>query len=59
MKILEQFRRMLVGRVLTIIEGCIADSDQREAVKSLIRQAIQQSLSELEAELRGQTQTEM
>ena len=57
MEVLREFRRKLVGRVLTIIEGCISDSDQREAVKSLMRQAIQQSLGELEEELRGQTQT--
>ena len=59
MQVLANFRRMLTGRLLTIIEASVADLNQREALKSLIRQAIQQSLGELEAELRGQTQTEM
>ncbi len=57
MKVLDTFRRMLTGRLLTVIEAAIADLNQREALKSLIRQAIQQSLTELENDLRGETNT--
>ena len=57
--VLSEFRRHLVGRILTQIDASIADERQAEALKSVIRQHIQQSLSELEEELRGETQTEM
>ena len=56
MQLLENFRRMLTGRLLTVIEAAIADLNQREALKSLVRQAIQQSLQELEEALRGETE---
>lgn len=57
MKVLDNFRRMLTGRLLTVVEAAIADLNQREALKSLVRQAIQQSIAELENDLRGETTT--
>jgi len=56
-KVLDNFRRMLTGRLLTVVEAAIADLNQREALKSLVRQAIQQSIAELENDLRGETTT--
>lgn len=51
--IFEEFRNKLWGRILTVAELALPDPKQREAFLSLIRQAIQQSLVELEVELRG------
>ncbi len=55
--ILHEFRRHLIGRILTQIDASISDERQAEALKSVIRQHIQQSLEELEAVLKGETQT--
>ena len=52
--IFERFRKDLWGKLLTITGACILDPKQREDVKSLMRQAIQQSLDKFEAELRGE-----
>lgn len=52
--VFEQFRRKITGRLLTIIEAAVRESRQRDAVMSLTRQAITQSLQELTDELRGE-----
>ena len=52
--IFERFRRDLWGKLLTIVGACIQDPKQREDIKSLLRQAMQQTLDKFEAELRGE-----
>jgi len=51
--IFERFRKDLWGKLLTITGACIQDPKQREDIKSLLRQAMQQSLEKFELELRG------
>ena len=50
--VFDRFRRDLWGKLLTIIGACVTDPKQREDIKSLLRQAMQQALDKLEAELR-------
>ena len=52
--IFETFRKKFWGRVLTVAELALPDPKQREAFLSLVRQAMTQSLTELETMLRGE-----
>lgn len=48
-----EFRNKLVGLVLTQIEASIPDFKQREALKSMMRQHIDEALEFLKDMLRG------
>lgn len=52
--VFERFRKMITGRVLTIVEAAVPEGKQLDATLSLMRQAISQSLKELTDMLRGE-----
>lgn len=51
--VFERFRKKIWGRLLTIVDASASDYDQREALKSLMREAINKSLTDFEKDLRG------
>lgn len=47
----EVLGKKLLGELLTIVDSSIADKSQREATKSLVRQAVQRCSTELHSRL--------
>lgn len=52
--VFDKFRKKIWGRLLTIVDASASDYDQREALKSLMRKAINESLADFEKDLRGE-----